>query len=231
MTRFLPTISLVTALLIAGCSPEADETPGDVEPVAHGVASVIDGDTIELHGKRIRLNGIDAPESQQLCTDVAGSTWRCGQQAALALSDRIGRQTVSCQQTDTDRYGRIVADCSTGAGNLNGWMVRQGWAVAYRQYSTAYVADEHSARTARRGIWGGSFDMPWDWRAQRRAGGHGNATMPRLLNLANRSYSCTPRKTCSAISTCEEAHWYLANCSWGGRLDRDNDGIPCESIC
>ncbi len=72
--------------------------------------------------------------------------------ASLALSDRIGRQVVSCQETDIDRYGRSVADCFAGGENLNRWMVREGWAVAYRQYSTAYVAAEEHARTGQRGI-------------------------------------------------------------------------------
>ena len=133
-----------------------------------GVASVIDGDTIEIHGQRIRLHGIDAPESRQLCTRPSGERWRCGQQASLALSDRIGRATVSCQPRDRDRYGRIVAVCFKGNEDLNRWMVANGWAVAYRRYSVDYVADEDAARRNRINIWSGDFDMPWDWRAQRR---------------------------------------------------------------
>ena len=172
------------------------------------MASVIDGDTIEIHGTRIRLNGIDAPESGQLCQDARGTAWRCGQQAALALSDRIGRrQVVSCQQTDTDRYGRVVADCFVGRENLNRWMVREGWAVAYRQYSTAYIAAEDHARTGQRGIWQGRFDMPWDWRAERRSGQKAAPTMSRLYELAGQNWSCSPRRTCSQIGSCEEARW------------------------
>ena len=72
---------------------------------------------------------------------------------------------VSCQQTDTDRYGRVVADCFVGRESLNNWMVREGWAVAYRQYSIAYIAAEDQARTGQRGIWQGSFARPADWRA------------------------------------------------------------------
>ena len=79
-----------------------------------GVASVIDGDTIEIHGQRIRLFGIDAPESRQLCVRPTGERWRCGQQASFALADQIGRATVSCQPRDRDRYGRIVAVCFKG---------------------------------------------------------------------------------------------------------------------
>ena len=88
-----------------------------------GVASVIDGDTIEIRGQRIRLFGIDAPESSQLCERPTGARWRCGQQASFALADRIGRATVSCQPRDLDRYGRIVAVCFNGNEDLNRWMV------------------------------------------------------------------------------------------------------------
>ncbi|MGD9882672.1 MAG: thermonuclease family protein [Reyranella sp.] len=107
-----------------------------------GVASVIDGDTIEIHGTRIRLHGIDAPESRQECTRPDGATWRCGQQAALALSHHIGRAVVSCEPRNRDRYGRTVAVCSRGSEDLNRWMVANGWAVAFRRYSFDYVADE-----------------------------------------------------------------------------------------
>lgn len=145
----------------------ATSSPAAAVPIA-GVASVIDGDTIDIHGVRIRLHGIDAPESRQLCTRPTGERWRCGQQASLALSDQIGRSTVSCDPRDTDRYGRTVAVCSSRGLDLNGWLVIQGWAVAYRRYSRDYVRAEDQARAASRGVWSGQFDMPWEWRAARR---------------------------------------------------------------
>ena len=91
-----------------------------------GVASVIDGDTIEIHGQRIRLHGIDAPEGGQTCLDAAGRTWRCGQRAALALQDLIGRRTVTCDERDVDRYGRIVGRCLVGDLDINEWLVVSG---------------------------------------------------------------------------------------------------------
>jgi endonuclease YncB( thermonuclease family) len=129
-----------------------------------GTASVIDGDTIEIHGERIRLHGIDAVEGRQNCKLPDGKTWLCGADAALALSDRIGRKSVSCEQQDIDRYGRIVAICTQGGEDLGAWMVAEGWAMAYRQYSTAYVGDEARAEAAGRGLWVSEFLPPWDWR-------------------------------------------------------------------
>lgn len=137
------------------------------EPIT-GTASVIDGDTIEIHGQRIRLFGIDAPESSQFCVRPTGDRWRCGQQASFALADRIGRATVSCTPRDRDHYGRVVAVCFKENEDINRWMVANGWAVAYRQYSTNYVADEDVAKSGRVGIWFSSFDMPWNWRRQNR---------------------------------------------------------------
>lgn len=137
-------------------------TTTSAEPVS-GQASVIDGDTLEVHGTRVRLYGIDAPESGQLCV-VEAREVRCGQQAALALSDRIGWATVNCVPRDIDRYGRTVAVCSVGGDDLNAWMVSQGWAMAYRQYSSDYVQQEIAASQAKAGIWAGQFVAPWDWR-------------------------------------------------------------------
>ena len=94
-----------------------------------GTATVIDGDTLEIHGRRVRLVGIDAPESSQTCLD-RGKAWRCGQQAALALDAKIARRPVSCSEQGTDRYGRALCTCSAGGENLNAWLVGQGWALA-----------------------------------------------------------------------------------------------------
>ncbi len=132
-----------------------------------GQASVIDGDTIEVAGQRIRLHGIDAPESRQLCRRD-GKHWRCGRNAASALAEMIGRRPVNCEEPGRDRYKRIVAKCAVEGVDLGEWMVSQGWAVAYYLYSYEYSRAEQTAKSARRGIWAGEFDNPWEWRKQQR---------------------------------------------------------------
>lgn len=152
---------IISAILIvlAGLSP-----PETIASDISGRASVVDGDTLEIHGHRIRLHGIDAPESRQLCVDNSGQKWSCGQKAAFALADRIGQSPVHCEGVDMDRYGRVVSVCRKGDEDLNAWMVEQGWAVAYRQYSEDYVSHEEQAQEASKNIWAGDFVMPWDWR-------------------------------------------------------------------
>ena len=129
-----------------------------------GIPSVIDGDTIEIHGTRIRLHAIDAIESQQRCLLPNGQVWNCGQDAAFALANKIGGAPVSCEIRDVDRYGRLVAVCRKRGEDLNAWLVRNGWAVAYRRYGKDYLRQEAEARSTRAGIWASNFMMPWDWR-------------------------------------------------------------------
>lgn len=128
-----------------------------------GKASVIDGDTLEIHGQRIRLHGIDAPESGQFC-EAGGKSYRCGREAAWELDRLIANRTTHCQQRDIDRYSRIVAECFVGGINLNAAMVQTGWALAYRRYSKDYIQEEDLARQQEKGVWAGTFIYPWDYR-------------------------------------------------------------------
>ena len=147
--------------------PGSTVPPTTTPLIVTGRTTVVDGDTLDIGGKRIRLHGIDAPESGQTCRTESLS-YRCGRNATTALADKIGQRPLACHRKDTDRYGRIVAVCWIGAENLNAWLVFHGWAVAYRRFSTDYVLHEDAAKKARRGIWRGEFQMPWDWRSARR---------------------------------------------------------------
>lgn len=142
------------AAFYSAASPAAEVT---------GRASVIDGDTIEIQDTRIRLHGMDAPESGQTCL-LGQQTYRCGQKAAFALDELISGSTVSCLEKDIDRYGRMVAECFARSVNLNEAMVQNGWALAYREYSVDYVIDEEHARENKLGLWAGEFQAPWDYR-------------------------------------------------------------------
>jgi len=155
-------ILLVPAVFSLLVAPEAFAT----DPII-GRASVIDGDTLEIHGKRIRLHGIDAPENGQSCL-VGSRKYRCGQWASQALSDKIMRGTVSCTPRDSDRYGRVVAVCRFRGMDLNAWMVSKGWALAYRLYSRDYIRQENRASNSQVGVWQGKFVKPWDWRRGKR---------------------------------------------------------------
>jgi len=139
-----------------------------------GKAWVIDGDTIDVARTRIRLLGLDAPESDQSCTDAAGKRWWCGHAATHALIRHLAGKTLRCAGPALDRYRRLLAVCTLPDGSdVNAWLVREGWAPTY--HSSLYRAQEDEARAAKRGIWAGSFMWPWVWRHRQR---HGTTVTP-----------------------------------------------------
>ncbi|MEY9148724.1 endonuclease YncB(thermonuclease family) [Bradyrhizobium elkanii] len=152
-------------MLLSLCSPAL---AGDLI----GQTSTIDGDTLEIHGTRIRLWGIDAPESSQLCRDEDSTLYRCGAKAANDLDAFIARRPVNCMPISLDQYGRTVATCSAGSTDLGEWLVRSGLALDWRHFSKGrYEAAQRDAERTGRGIWSGSYVEPWLYRACIRANG------------------------------------------------------------
>ncbi len=136
------------------------------QTMIEGVPYIRDADTIAIGTTVIRLYGIDAPEGNQTCSR-AGSSYLCGQEATEALRALIATQTdptVRCDHRGLDRYDRVLSECFLGSINLNAWLVEQGYALAYRQYSDRYVDDEAVAAAAGQGLWAGEFVPPWDYR-------------------------------------------------------------------
>lgn len=127
---------------------------------------VIDGDGFELDGRTVRIWGIDAPELTQECLDSSGGSYPCGQLSKRALSEIFGDSVPVCETVDRDRYGRDVSRCSVDGEDVGRAMVQSGWAVDYTRFSGgAYLSTQDDAQAHGRGIWAGSFSMPWDWRS------------------------------------------------------------------
>ena len=152
--------------------PTAQARPPAVIPpdgIVSGPARVIDGDTIDIAGTRIRLEGIDAPEAGQTCETARGESWECGTQATRAMVDLTQGRTVLCRAQGLDKYGRLLATCFVDAPasmDINAEMVRRGYAWAFVRYSRVYVAQEAAARSEGAGIWQGPAQPAWDYRAQ-----------------------------------------------------------------
>jgi endonuclease YncB( thermonuclease family) len=137
-----------------------------------GQASIIDGDTLEIHGNRIRLWGVDAPETDQVCRGSDNEQYQCGSEAANGLDAFIARRPVSCDPISLDHFGRTVATCSVAGIDLGMWLVQNGFALDWPDYSMGkYGADQHAAEEAGRGVWRGSFVEPWLYRVCRRTKG------------------------------------------------------------
>ena len=137
-----------------------------------GFAKVVDGDTIKINSKKIRLYGIDAPEKKQKCKKTYltisfmsfTKDYMCGEVSTQKLIKKINKQKLNCNILDVDRYKRLIGECFKRNINLNSWMVSNGYAVAYKKYSKKYVSDEINAKNNKLGIWQGKFEMPWDYR-------------------------------------------------------------------
>ena len=138
-----------------------------------GKAYVTDGDTIKINDQKIRLFGIDAPETKQFCKEVYLSflifnfkrDYKCGEKSTNALKKKIQGKNIRCLvQNNKDRYRRNIGICYLEKQDMNSWLVKNGYAIAYRRYSKKYINDEQYAEDNKLGIWQGTFMKPEKWR-------------------------------------------------------------------
>lgn len=196
------------------------------------VVGVSDGDTLTCltasnEQVKVRLAEIDAPEKDQ----------PYGQTAKQALSDLAFGKQVRLDIQETDRYGRSVARVHAGSTDVNAELVKQGAVWVYRQYNRdkSLIPLESQAKAAKLGLWALQEDQripPWDWRKGVRNQAVSEPKKAASLQPASNTseFSCSVRKNCSQMASCAEARYHLTECG-NTRLDRDGDGVPCESIC
>ena len=124
---------------------------------------ITDGDTIKIDGEKIRFSGIDTPELNQFCfkENIKNS---CGLKAKKILEDKIGKFKVTCIREGEDQYNRTLAECFVNNESLSSFLVRSGYAFAFRRYSKKFIEDENYAKSKKLGMWSMEFDYPWDWR-------------------------------------------------------------------
>ena len=143
------------------------------EKIIIGKANVTDGDTIKINDQKIRLFGIDAPETKQFCKEVYLSflifnfkrDYKCGEKSTNALKKKIQGKNIRCLvQDNKDRYRRNIGICYLKKQDINSWLVKNGYAIAYRRYSKKYINDEQHAVDNKLGIWQGTFMKPEKWR-------------------------------------------------------------------
>lgn len=160
-------LALASAAILLHSAPTH---PATDQRTISGVPRVIDGDSLVISKTRIRLAQLDAPELKQTCRLPSGRVLQCGIEAKVQLQRIIARSSgvVSCDVLNTDRYGRAVAVCYADGVDVGHVMVTDGYALAYRQFGSRYVAAEKQARANHCGVWATSFTEPWEWRKQMR---------------------------------------------------------------
>ena len=124
---------------------------------------IIDGDTIHLNNEKIRFTGIDTPELKQTCKKNSEIIY-CGIEARQLLINKIGKDKVICVREGKDQYKRTLAECFVNDLSLSRYLVREGYAFAYRKYSKKFINDEDFAKKNNMGMWSMNFEYPWDWR-------------------------------------------------------------------
>jgi endonuclease YncB( thermonuclease family) len=190
-----------------------------------GVPKIREGDQVMIGTTRIRLGGIDSPSLDQLCLNAKGERWTCGVAARDELMRHVGDKSWTCHVRNTDRRGRSVARCDVDGEDIQKWLVRSGWALAFARISRDYEADEKVARDARAGIWAGAFIAPWDWRVRNKKTVIMGAVKPpeeaRAILLASASGSAAPNPECTIkgnVNSAGECIYHTPKSRWYAQI-------------
>jgi endonuclease YncB( thermonuclease family) len=216
-SMFMKFLLAIPLLLLPAIAAAADIT---------GVPKIREGDQVIIGNSRIRLGGIDAPSVDQLCLNNSGERWTCGVAARDELIKHAGGKSWSCHVVQTDRRGRQIARCDVDGEDIQKWMVRSGWALAYVRFSHDYDADEKAARDAKAGMWQGAFIAPWDWRVRNKKTTILGATKPpesaHAILLASASGSVAPSPDCTIkgnVNRAGECIYHQPTSRWYARIE------------
>jgi endonuclease YncB( thermonuclease family) len=217
---FLPAIALSFMLL-----PAVLPAPAQAADIT-GVPKIREGDSIQIGSTRIRLGGIDAPSVDQLCLNNSGERWTCGVAARDELMKHAGNKNWTCHTRQAaDRRGRIVARCEVDGEDIQKWLVRSGWALAFIRVSHDYEPDEKAAREAKAGMWQGAFIAPWDWRVRNKKTAILGAVKPppnaHAILLASASGSVAPSPDCTIkgnVNSSGECIYHTPKSRWYAQI-------------
>jgi endonuclease YncB( thermonuclease family) len=181
-------VVMLAAMMLVGAAAQAADLSG--------LARVIDGSTLAIDGTKIRLERIEAPETDQVCLNSKGARWNCGIEARDQLAAHIAGREIKCSLNDIDTLPHKLATCYLAGEDLNDWIVQQGWALPYYRQSFVYVHAEKEARAQKRGLWQGAFIAPRDWRHR-----NNKTTIMGTLKVANaQAILLNPAATANAPS-------------------------------
>jgi endonuclease YncB( thermonuclease family) len=216
-SMFMKFLLALPLLLLPAIADAADIT---------GVPKIREGDQITIGNSRIRLGGIDAPSVDQLCLNTSGERWTCGVAARDELIKHVGGKSWTCHVVQTDRRGRQIARCEVDGEDIQKWMVKSGWALAYVRFSHDYDADEKAARDAKAGMWQGAFIAPWDWRVRNKKTTILGAAKPpenaHAILLASASGSVAPSPDCTIkgnVNRAGECIYHTPKSRWYAKIE------------
>jgi endonuclease YncB( thermonuclease family) len=196
-----------------------------------GIARAIDGDSLHVGTREVRLFGIDAPEYRQTCR-IGFTNWSCGGDAAAAMRAMVDGRQLTCETRDRDVYGRTVATCRSNGRDIAAEMVSRGFAIVLPGAPTSYGQRKAASKTAKAGIWASEFITPAEYRAAHpRMGSDARTSPPRAAwqsSPATRAPSPGMWRSCAAARAAGAAPVHRGSPGYNPMLDGDNDGIACE---